>query len=263
MVVYSKRIGWLAVLVVVALLPAAAQAQEKARKLTAMDEFNIQTASDPQISPDGKRVIYVRGFADPMTDRRYSNLWIIGADGADHRALTTGNRNDTSPRWSPDGTRIAYLSGEDGRTQIYVRWMDSGQTARITDLEQSPSAIHWSPDGRMISFAALVPAKGPHIADLPGPPEGAKWADPAKAYDRLVYRFNGAGYLKPGFMQFFVVSAEGGGPGQGTSGRFPNGATGLVPTPRVRSPDGKDGTVPANTHPQEGSENRITECYQC
>src|SRR5260370_13702969 len=82
MVGYSKRIIWLAVLLVVALLPAA-HAQEKARKLTAMDEFNIQTATDPQISPDGKKIAYVRGFADPMTDRRYTNLWIINADGAD------------------------------------------------------------------------------------------------------------------------------------------------------------------------------------
>ena len=143
MVVYSKRITWLAVLLVVALLPAA-HAQEKARKLTAMDEFNLQTASDPQISPDGKRVIYVRGFADPMTDRRYTNLWIVNADGADHRALTTGNWNDTSPRWSPDGTRVAYLSGEDSRTQIYVRWMDSGQTARITGLSSGSVFRCWS-----------------------------------------------------------------------------------------------------------------------
>src|SRR5713101_4396238 len=261
MVVYSKRVAWLAVLTAIALIPAA-RAQEKAKKLTAMDEFNMQTATDPQISPDGKKITYVRGFADPMTDRRYSNLWIIGADGADHRALTTGNRNDTSPRWSPDGTRIAYLSGEDGRTQIYVRWMDSGQTARITDLEQSPSAIYWSPDGRMISFAALVPARGPHIADLPGPPEGAKWADPAKAYDRLVYRFNGAGYLKPGFMQLFVVSAEGGAPRQVTSGSFPNGGTEFGPTQAVWTPDGKYLIVSANHHPEDAHEYLDTEVYE-
>src|SRR5437899_9830658 len=102
-------------------LPAARlNAQDDAHKLTAMDEFNIQTATDPQISPDGKKIVYVRGFADPMTDRRYSNLWIVNADGSDHRALTTGDRNDTSPRWSPDGTRIAYLSGDNERTQIFV-----------------------------------------------------------------------------------------------------------------------------------------------
>ena len=112
-------------------LPAARlNAQDDAHKLTAMDEFNIQTATDPQISPDGKKIIYVRRFADAMTDRRYSNLWIINADGGDHRALTTGNRSDSSPRWSPDMTRIAYVSDADGRAQIYVRWMDTGQTAR-------------------------------------------------------------------------------------------------------------------------------------
>src|SRR5258707_1230236 len=144
MFVRSRRIPCLAVLAAMTLFPFA-QAQEKARKLTAMDEFNIQTASDPQISPDGRKIVYLRGFADLMTDRRYTNLWIVNADGSDHRALTTGNRNDSSPRWSPDGTRIAYLAGDSERMQIFVRWMDTGQTARITDLEQSPAAISWSP----------------------------------------------------------------------------------------------------------------------
>ncbi len=256
-----KVAAFLGVLAVASILPAA-RAQDKSRKLTAMDEFSIQTASDPQISPDGKRVVYVRGFADAMTDRRYSNLWIINADGSDHRAITTGNRNDSSPRWSPDGTRIAYLSGEDGRTQIYVRWMDSGQTARITDLEQSPAAINWSPDGKMISFAALVPGKGPHIADLPSPPEGAKWADPAKAYDRLVYRFNGAGYLKAGYMQLFVVSAEGGAPRQVTSGNFPNGGNEFGPSRAAWTPDGKSLIVSANHHPESDNDPFDTEVFE-
>src|SRR6266852_6383779 len=118
--------------------PALIPAQDSAHKLTAMDEFQLQVATDPQISPDGKKVVYVRRFADPMTDKRYANLWSINADGTDHRPLTTGNRSDISPRWSPDGTRIAYLSDADGKQQIYVRWMDSGQTARITNLEEAP-----------------------------------------------------------------------------------------------------------------------------
>src|SRR6266446_5969743 len=188
--------------------PTPIPAQDTSRKIAAMDEFQLQLATDPQISPDGKKIVYVRRFADPMTDKRYSNLWIINADGSDHRPLTTGNRSDPPPRWSPDGTRIAYLSDADGKQQIYVRWMDSAQTARITNLEESPDAIAWSPDGKMLSFSSLVLGKGPHIADLPAAPSGAKWAEPATAYDRLVYRFNGTGYLKPGFMQVFVVSAE-------------------------------------------------------
>src|SRR5260370_42102309 len=84
--------------------PALIPAQDSAHKLTAMDEFQLQIAADPQISPDGKKIVYVRRFADPMTDKRYANLWIINADGTDHRPLTTGNRSDVSPRWSPDGT---------------------------------------------------------------------------------------------------------------------------------------------------------------
>src|SRR5436189_5750937 len=197
-------------------------AQDASHELSAMDEFQIQLPTDPQISPDGKRIVYVRRFADASTDKRYSNLWIINSDGSDHRPLTTGNRSDSSPRWSPDGTRLAYLSDADGKPQIYIRWMDTGQTARITNLENSPDAINWSPDGRMLSFSALVLGKGPHLADLPAPPSGAKWADPPTAYDRLVYRFNGAGYLKPGYHQVFVVSAEGGAPRQVTNGSFPN-----------------------------------------
>ncbi len=99
-----------------------------------MDEFQLQLRTDPQISPEGKKIAYVRRFADPMTHKRYSNLWIINSDGTDHRPLTTGNRSDVSPHWSPDGTHLAYLSDADGEQQLYIRWMDTGQTARITNL---------------------------------------------------------------------------------------------------------------------------------
>jgi dipeptidyl aminopeptidase/acylaminoacyl peptidase len=226
------------------------RSQEPQNKLTPMDEFQIQTGTDPQISPDGKKIVYVRRFADSATDRRYANLWIINADGSDHRPLTTGNRNDVSPRWSPDGNRLAYLSDADGKQQLYIRWMDTGQTARITNLDQAPDAISWSPDGKMLSFSSLVLGKGPHVADLPSPPAGAKWADPPTAYDRLVYRFNGAGYLKPGYMQIFVVSAEGGTPRQISNGNFPNGGNEFGPTRASWTPDGKFLIISANRHPE-------------
>jgi len=146
-------------------LPIIVQAQES--RLTVNDIFNLELATDPQVSPDGKRIIYVRQFTDIMNDRRHSNLWIINYDGTDHRPLTTGNFNDTSPKWSPDGTQIIYLSNRDQATgsipQIYRRWMDSGQTARITSLTQSPSGISWSPDGKLISFTMIVPEPGPSI----------------------------------------------------------------------------------------------------
>ncbi|MGC1619687.1 MAG: S9 family peptidase [Candidatus Acidiferrum sp.] len=241
--------------------PFPLHAQEPPHKLSVMDEFQIQLATDPQISPDGKKIVYVRRFADPMTDRRYANLWVVNSDGSDQRALTSGNHNDATPRWSPDSTRLAYLSDVDGKQQIYIRWMDSGQTARITNLDESPDAIAWSPDGKMLSFSALVPGKGPHIADLPTPPAGAKWADPAKAFDRLVYRFNGAGYLKPGFMQVFVVSADGGAPRQVSEGDFPNGGNEYGPNRATWTADGKDLLISVNRHPESDLEVFDTDIY--
>src|SRR5256886_15978888 len=169
-------------------------AQDASHNLSAMDEFQIQLPTDPQMPPDGKRIVYVRRFADPMTDKRYSNLWIINADGTDHRPLTTGNPSDASPRWSPDDMRLAYLSDADGKQQLYIRWMDTGQTARITNLDQAPDAIAWSPDGKMLSFSLLVLGKGPQFADLPARLSARKGADLPAAYIRLVYAFNGTGY---------------------------------------------------------------------
>jgi acylaminoacyl-peptidase len=73
-----------------------------------MDVFQLEWISDPQISPDGQKIIYVRNYNDVMTDQTYSNLWIVNFDGTDNRPLTTGNHSDFSPRWSPDGKRVLY-----------------------------------------------------------------------------------------------------------------------------------------------------------
>lgn len=240
------------------------KSQEKSDRLTAMDVFNLQFAGDPQISPDGKRVVYVRQFSDVMNDKRESNLWVINTDGTEDRALTNGNYSDSSPRWSPDGTRVAYISDRDGKPQIYVRWMDNGQTAELTNLESAPSEIAWSPDGKLISFSSFVQSDPPKIASLPKPPEGAKWADPPKVYDRLIYRFNGRGYLKYGFMQRFVVSSEGGAPRQLTSGNLPYGGfEGTLGGGRAAwTPDGKYLIFSANLHPEYEYEPLNTEIYE-
>lgn len=222
----------IAVLILSIALPLAAQ-ETPANHISAMDIFNFQYALDPQISPDGTKIVYVRRFADIMSDKRDSNLWIINADGTENRPLTTGNYSDSSPRWSPDGTRILYVSDRDGEAQIYVRWMDTGQTAKITSLQFPPMNPAWSPDGKEIAFSSMVSAPGPQIGKLPTPPKGANWAEPPHVYDRLTYRFNGRGYLPPGFTQLFVVSADGGAPRQISSGNFPHDAA------AAWTPDGK------------------------
>jgi len=237
-------------------------AADLSHTFNAEDEFRLQIATDPQISPDGRHVVYVRGFADPMTDRRYTNLWIVSSDGSDQRPLTTGNHSANSPRWSPDGTRLAYVSDADGKLQLYVRWMDSGQTARLTNLDEAPGDIAWSHDGKHLSFSSFVPAQGLKLAQLPAPPAGAKWAEPPTVYDRLIYRFNGHGYLKDGFRQLFVVSSVGGAPRQITSDDFPNGGDPLTPNLAVWSPDDKDLIVSINRHPESDLEPFDTEVYE-
>jgi dipeptidyl aminopeptidase/acylaminoacyl peptidase len=181
------------------------------------------------------------GF-DIRTDQPRASLWSIDADGGDHRPLRSDRLRYGSPRWSPDGTRIAYLSGEEGSPQLFVRWMDSGQTALVTDLTGSPNDVTWSPDGRWLAFTMLVPKPKQPLAEPPPAPEGATWAPPASVIDAMTYRADGEGYLEPGFVHVFVVPADGGSARQLTFGDFhdagplsfsPDGATLLFASQRA------------------------------
>jgi len=191
-----------------------------AQRLHSIDVFQLEYADDVQVSPDGSRIVYVRISHDIMTDRARRNLWIVNADGTNNRPLRSEAKNFSSPRWSPDGTRLAYVSAAEGSPQLYVRWMDSGQTALLTNLVEAPGAIAWSADGRSIAFTQLVPTKKPPLATPPDKPEGAQWAPPVKVIDSVVYRADGEGYLEAGYQHVFVVSAEGGTPRQLTDGEF-------------------------------------------
>jgi dipeptidyl aminopeptidase/acylaminoacyl peptidase len=184
------------------------------------DVFELEFASDPQISPDGSQVAYLRNSIDIMTDKVRSRLWIVGVDGREHRPLTDPNVNTSSPRWSPDGKRLAYAARGEKATQVFVRWMDSGQTARLTNVTESPGEFVWSPDGQQLAFSMLfLDKRKPHF-EMPAKPEGAAWAEPFKLYDTLVYRDDGRGYVKEGFYHLFVLPADGGTPRQITSGSF-------------------------------------------
>ncbi len=180
--------------------------------LQPMDIFEIEFAVDPQIAPDGSQVVYQRNSMDIMRDRRRSELWIVNADGTGHRRLGAGS----SPRWSPGGERLAYIASG----QIHLRWMDSGETATLTQLLESPRNIRWSPDGRWIAFNMLVRHPAPRLATLPKPPAGAEWAAPPIMEDRFRNRQDGVGYLDFGYSHLFAIPAEGGTPTQVTYGDF-------------------------------------------
>jgi len=198
----------------------AAPAEHASRVLTGNDLFNLEAASDPQIAPDGKTIVYVRRTNDIMTDRTRSTIWSIDVATGAQTPLVAGTGSHGQPRWSPDGSRLAYISNDDEKAgaQLYVRWMKTGATARITGLANSPHGIAWSPDGTRIAWSAFVPDDGAHLGKAPDKPEGAKWAEPLQVIDKVVYRTDEGGYEKPGFEQIFWVSADGGAPVQLTFG---------------------------------------------
>lgn len=187
---------------------------------SSLDIFELEYANDPRISPDGQQVVYVRKSLDIMTDSTRNNIWTVKADGTEHRPLISGRQSAYFPRWSPDSSKIAYLSSSEGSLQLYVRWMDTGQTALVTNLAESPNSITWSPDGRQIAFSMAVKVSKKPLAIAPQKPKGAHWAPAVKLIDSLIYRADGAGFLESSFSHIFVVPSEGGTARQITQGNF-------------------------------------------
>ena len=112
------------------------------------DVFALEWAEQPQLSPDGKQVVYQRRGFDRMKDRKSSSLWQIDVASGEQRPLG-GEGNQSGAAWSPDGKRLAYVGGGEGGAQIHVRWMDDGVTARITQLERGAGSLTWSPMPRV------------------------------------------------------------------------------------------------------------------
>lgn len=199
--------------------PALAQ-DGPVRAFTGDDLFRLEAARDVQVSPDGATVAYVRQSGDVMTDRNRGAVWLVDAASGAQRPLAGGAGSQGSPRWSPDGKRIAYVASDEGGAQLWVQWLDSGVATRVTGLPDAPGAVAWSPDGRSLAYTMRVPGEGLKLGKAPAKPEGAKWAEPLEIIDRVTYRNDGGGYVKPGFDHVFVVPADGGSPRQLTFGNF-------------------------------------------
>lgn len=190
-----------------------------AKPLQYDDVFELEFVSDPQPDTSGNNIVFIRNWMDRNTDRRRATLWLSSADGKSLQALTDKNTDAHSPRWAPDNNRIAFIA--DG--QIHVKWLDSGRTSQLGQLQQRPANLSWSPDGNWLAFTMFTPKSVKPPVALPGKPEKADWAKAPVYIDNRQYRADGAGYLKAGFQHIYLMPADGGSAIQLTDGDFNHG----------------------------------------
>ncbi|MGE3273659.1 MAG: prolyl oligopeptidase family serine peptidase [Vicinamibacterales bacterium] len=180
-----------AALVVMALGTAGA-AQDK-RVITETDLLDFQWIADPQVTPDGSQVAFVKVVVNKADDGYETSLWTVPADGSTPpRRLTSGTR-DSQPRWSPDGQHLAFVRAieRDGKTQpaqVFVLDLDGGEARPVTDLPRGASQPAWSPDGARIAFSSST-----RPDDFPGQGPKTKPTD-VRVITSAVYRSNGGGW---------------------------------------------------------------------
>ncbi|MGY6559036.1 MAG: S9 family peptidase [Nitritalea sp.] len=222
------RAGLLAIglLVSGAEVALAQSASPAAKTLQLEDHLDLISVSNPQLAPDGKELIYTRGWVDKVNDSRKSELYIMDADGSRNRFFAKGS----SPLWSPDGKKVAFLAaGEPSGSQIFIKHRDLEGQTQLTRLERSPSSMVWSPDGKYIAFTMLVPNPEALSIKLPARPKGAKWLEGPRVIDKLTYRRDRVGFLEDGYTQIFIVPTDGGRPRQLTSGPYNHGSLSWTP----------------------------------
>jgi dipeptidyl aminopeptidase/acylaminoacyl peptidase len=139
-------------------LAGMAVAQEKTatdetKLLTPEASLNLRSISDLQFSPDGARVAFVVA-EPPKGERRARHIWLYEKESGAVRQFTFSGKDETSPRWSPDGKQIAFLSNRDDEQQIYVMRADGGEAAAVTKGKRSVRSFAWSPDGKQIAYLA-------------------------------------------------------------------------------------------------------------
>jgi len=242
------------VLIILGLLIAAApfsSAADVKRPITFDDFILIQRVTDPQPSPDGKWIAFVITTMDKAVNRSLSDIWIVPAQGGEPRLLTTSPAPDTQPRWSPDGKKIAFISGRSGAPQIWTIPLSGGEASQVTTLSTGASGVQWSRDGRFLAFTSSV---YPDAADDAANKKKAEAAEASKVkariFDTLFFRYWNA-WSDGTRSHIFVMPSAGGTPVDVTPGDFDAPPLDLGGSPDYAfSPDGTELAFVRNVDPE-------------
>jgi dipeptidyl aminopeptidase/acylaminoacyl peptidase len=179
------------------------------RPVALEDLLAFKLAGDTQISPDGRRIVFTVKRADAEKNKYYTALWMADTETGAVRPFTGDGHSDSTPRWSPDGTRIAFVSDRDKpKTQIYLIPADGGEARALTNLEEGGvQSLVWSPDGAKIAFLHRVIPE-PYREKVKKEREEKELSSPVRVHTKLFYRLDGFGYYDESFWQVWIADAK-------------------------------------------------------
>ncbi len=197
---------------------------EDSRHIVPHDLYALQFIGDPQPSPDGSRIAFVVAMADEEENDYHSRIWLVATDSAaEPIPLTVGTKKDTSPRWSPDGTRLVFVSNRAEDTpHLWLLDLHGGEARQLTHGKEPASDPVWSPDGTRIVYVAHIGGEQPPEKDADEKTKRA-WENRVRTITRRMYKHDGDGFWDGGHDHLFVIPAAGGERTQLTDGDWGDG----------------------------------------
>jgi dipeptidyl aminopeptidase/acylaminoacyl peptidase len=183
---------------------------KKPRTIQAGDLYAIELISEARLSPDGQHAVYAQHRVDQKTEKKYANLWVAPTDTPKPAPaqFTFGDQSDSRPRWSPDGSQIAFLSNrknKDKPAQLYLIPFQGGEARQLCEIEGAIGDFAWSPDGKQL--VCMVRKTDPEKLERDKDPQKKELGVVARRYERLFYKLDGFGYMPNERWHLWSVNA--------------------------------------------------------